>query len=220
MNESELVTGPEPTPRKSSKLFLAFTGTIILVLVAFILAPTPTCTPTALEKLLGVPLPAKCERLCCIGCYERDIVWNVGETACKGTADCLQKAEADYTLALKYKADPDQTPKHKFTTFYHFSRAEQYLRQSGVKEQPPLFVGLDSDRSAVKGELETFFHQKRVEYHNAGKRKLYPKMVAILGEVTSVFYHPGAREHQWAMQMEHRLKDEGTFPGVVPKAVE
>ncbi len=140
------------------------------------------------------------------------ITWQAGEIDCVGSAECMQKAELNYKVGLATLEKVEVDIANRFEGYRRLEAAEEYLKKAGKVGIPSEFSQLDPARTQARTELDQLFQQKRVAYHNLSKRKMYGDMVKILEELFAVFPHKGAREHQWALAMERRLKDEGNYP--------
>ncbi len=140
------------------------------------------------------------------------IIWQSGEIECVGQADCMKQAKFEYEVGLAVANSEKLEVGQRFAVYMHMSKAEEYLKKAGKVGIPAEFSELDPTRQKARVELDQIFQQTRVNHYKMSKRKQYADMVDELESIKAQFHHKGAKEHQWALTMERRMKDEGNYP--------
>ena len=140
------------------------------------------------------------------------IDWQKGDIDCVGTASCEASALAAYQVGRKTWEQKGADITNLFESYRQFDRATLLLEKGGITVLPAEMADVEERKKVALAEMEARFQQYRVKFHNLNKRSMYREMADVLRETRAYFPDKRAKYHQWALQKEREMKDDGVYP--------
>lgn len=185
---------PEPARSSRSGWALVVVGLLVVVAVPFALLPGSE-EHAAVDAAMDAP-------------KQRFINWDYSDVDCVGVFNCRDAATKAYQTAKELEQATD--PASQYRAYAEYDRAELLLNRANV--EAPEMSDIGSSKAALKTALDARFTQRRVNYLNYRNRKMYREMAGQLAEIKADFPDERSLYHQWAVENERKMKDDGIFP--------
>lgn len=140
------------------------------------------------------------------------IEWQKNDIDCVGEVNCQTEALTAFQFGMSTWERRDADIVNRYTAYAALDKADRYLEKGGITEPPPKMAALEETKKLIKTELDSMFRMHRLNFREHENRKMYDRMADELHKIQAYFPDKRCQYHQWALQKERQMKDEGVYP--------
>jgi hypothetical protein len=140
------------------------------------------------------------------------ISWKKDDIDCVGEANCKAQALQAYKVGIDVCEQLDSAVENRYVCFMQLTKAEELLAKGGIEETPKEMKGYKETRDKISKLLKQRFQQLRANIYSDRKLKMWGNVAEKLRQVQATFPDPRCNYHQWALERERKMKEEGNYP--------
>jgi hypothetical protein len=140
------------------------------------------------------------------------IKWTGGDIDCVGKPNCEAQALQAYRVGHDICEKLDSAVGNRYECIMQLTKAEALLEKGGIEKTPDEMKGYTELRDQVSADLKRRFQQLRANIHSDKKLKMWGNVAKKLRQVKATFPDKRCNYHQWALEKERELKEQGNYP--------